>query len=87
MIKENLRQWENVLSQAKFTNNNMPNHSTGKSPFEVVYIHSPLHTLNLVHLPKPPGMSIIVDHLIDNVIDVYGEVKRSCKDLPQNIRP
>ena len=57
----------------------MPTHSTGKSLFEVVYIHSLLHTLNLIPLPKPLGMSINSDHLIDHVIDVYGEVKKKLK--------
>lgn len=38
LIQENLPQWDYVLPQAEFTYNNMPNQSSGKSPFEIVYI-------------------------------------------------
>ncbi|KAH9735703.1 hypothetical protein KPL71_017836 [Citrus sinensis] len=80
LVKENPRQWENVLPQAEFTYNNVPNRSSGKSPFEVVYIRPPLHTLDLVPLPKLPGMSIIADHLIHKVIDIHGEVKKKLEE-------
>ena len=80
LVKENPKQWENVLPQAKFAYNNVPNHSSGKSPFEVVYICPPLHTLDLVPLPKLLGMSIIVDHLINKMIDVYEEVKKKLEE-------
>ncbi len=65
LTQENPRQWDNALPQAEFAYNNVPNRSSGKSPFEIVYIRPPLHTLDLVPLPKLPGMSIIADHMID----------------------
>ena len=80
LVKENPRQWENVLPQAEFAYNNVPNRSSGKSPFEVVYIRPPLHTLDWVPLPKLPGMSVIANHLIDKVIDVHGEVKNKLEE-------
>ena len=58
----------------------MPNRSSGKSPFEVVYIHPPLHTLDLVPLLKIPGMSIIADHMIEKVNNIHGEVRKKLED-------
>lgn len=79
LIKENPRQWGNVLLQAEFAYN-MPNRSSGESPFEVVYIRPPLHTLDLVHLPKFPGMNIIAYYLIDTMIDILGKVKKKLEE-------
>jgi len=55
----------------------MPNQSSGKSPFDIVYIESPLYTLDLVPLPKLPRMSIIVDHIIEEIINAHEEIKRN----------
>lgn len=54
----------------------MPNRSSSKSPFKVVYIRPPLHTLDLIPLEKLFGMSIIADHQIENLIDINEEVKK-----------
>lgn len=80
LIKENPRQWENVLPQAKFAYNNVPNHSSDKFSFEVVYIRPPLHTLDLVPLRKLSRMSIIAYHLIDKVINVHTEFKKKLEE-------
>lgn len=58
----------------------MPNWSIGKSSFEVVYIRSPLHTLDLVPLPKLPRINIVDDHLIDKVTNIHGEVKNKWEE-------
>lgn len=81
---KNPRQWENVWPQAEFAYNHVPNCSSGKSPFEVIYIHPLLHTSDLVPLPKLLEMSIITAHLIDKVIDVHGEVKKKFEEFVQN---
>ena len=46
LCQESPRQWDFVICQAEFAYNNVPNCSTGKSPFEIVYVRSPLHTLD-----------------------------------------
>lgn len=58
----------------------MPNQSSGKSPFEIVYIESPLYTLDLVPLPKLPRMSIIVDHIIEKIINAHEEIKKELEE-------
>lgn len=54
----------------------MPNQSTGKSQFEIVCIQSSMYVLDMFLLPKLPETSIVADHMIDNVINIYNEIKR-----------
>ena len=58
----------------------MPNQSSEKSPFEIVYIRPRLHTLDFVPLPKLPGISIIANHMVDKVINVHEEVKNKLEE-------
>ena len=58
----------------------MPNQSNGKPPLEIVYIRPPLHTLDLVLLPKLPGKNIIANHMVDKVINVHEEVKKKLEE-------
>jgi hypothetical protein len=37
LIMKHHIQWDQIISQAKFTYNDLVNRSTGKSPFEIVY--------------------------------------------------
>ena len=57
ICSEHPKQWDAALAQAKFAFNNMQNRSTGKTPFEVVYLQSPKMTLGLVQLPNIPDLS------------------------------
>lgn len=59
----------------------MPNQSSGKSPFDIVYIESPLYTLDLVPLPKLPRMSIIIDHIIEKIINTHEEIKKKLEEF------
>ena len=45
------KQWDLVLSQAKFAYNSMVNRSTHQSPFSVVYLYLPKVPLHLLQLP------------------------------------
>ena len=37
LIGENPKQWDRVLAQAEFAYNDLPNRSTGLSPFQILY--------------------------------------------------
>lgn len=37
LIGENSRMWDQVLAQVEFAYNNLPNRSTGCSPFQILY--------------------------------------------------
>ncbi|XP_035545980.1 uncharacterized protein LOC118348456 [Juglans regia] len=53
----------------------MKNISIGKSPFEVVYITAPKYALDLVPLPRFPGMSVTTENLAERVHEVQAEVQ------------
>lgn len=56
------------------------NRSFVKSPFEIVYCQVPTHTLDLVPLPKLPGMNVVAHHLVDNFVDVHSNVKKKLEE-------
>jgi len=70
------KQWDITLAQAEFAYNSMLNRSTGKTPFQVVYCQLPSHALDLVPLPKLPGMSIAAKHMADRVKAIQEEVRK-----------
>ncbi|PKU71894.1 RNA-directed DNA polymerase [Dendrobium catenatum] len=52
LVQDNPKHWEEVLGQAEFAFNSMPNRSTGRCPFSVVYTKMPNHLVDLAVLPK-----------------------------------
>jgi hypothetical protein len=77
---EKPKQWDLTLAQAEFAYNSMLNRSTGKTPFQVVYCQPPSHALDLVPLPKLPGMSIAAEHLADRVKAIQEEVRKKLEE-------
>jgi uncharacterized protein (UPF0276 family) len=63
------------LAQVEFAYNIMLNRSTGKTPFHVVYCQLPSYALDLVPLPKLPGMSIAAEHMADQIKAIQEEVR------------
>jgi hypothetical protein len=53
----------------------MSNRSTGKSPFEVVYIKPPKYALDLVPISKLPGLNVAAEHMADRVQQIHEEVR------------
>lgn len=65
---ENAGQWDYVLSQIEFAYNNVSNRSSRKSLFKIIYIGPPLHTLDLIPLPRMLKLSIISNHMEKKII-------------------
>lgn len=49
---ENIKQWDELLAQAKFAYNSMTNRTTARSPLSIVYTKHLNHTVNLAILTK-----------------------------------
>ncbi|PKU81738.1 hypothetical protein MA16_Dca018680 [Dendrobium catenatum] len=52
LVQEHPKLWDELLGQAEFAYNSMPNRSTGVCPFKVVYTKPPNHTIDIAVLPK-----------------------------------
>ncbi|PKU64278.1 RNA-directed DNA polymerase [Dendrobium catenatum] len=52
LVQEHPKKWEELLSQAEFAFNSMPNRSTGHCPFSIVYTKMPNQVVDVVILPK-----------------------------------
>jgi hypothetical protein len=77
---EKPEQWDLTLAQGEFAYNSMLNRSIGKTPFQVVYCQPPSHALDLVPLPKLPGMSIAAEHMADRVKAIQEEVRKKLEE-------
>ena len=51
LVKRNIKEWEECLHIAEYAYNRARQSTTGKSPFEVVYIFNPLSPLEIIPLP------------------------------------
>ena len=75
------RQWDIALSQAEFAFNNMKNRSTGKTPFEIVYLQPPRLILDLVKLPQILGLSQETELMAEKISRVHQEVTEHLQPL------
>lgn len=80
------KQWDAAIPQIEFAFNSIPNRLTKKSPFDVVYTHSPRHTLNLVELPSIPGVSQAAEELAEKIHKVHVEVTQNLEAANQRYK-
>lgn len=72
IVEDRPKQWDLALPQAEFAFNNVPNRSTGRSPFSIVYTKPPSHNVDLVTLPV--SKSRFADALAERIRQTHDEV-------------
>ncbi|KAJ4719092.1 RNA-directed DNA polymerase [Melia azedarach] len=83
---EKPKQWDAVLPQVEFAYNSMMNRSTGKTPFEVVYLQPPRHALDLVTLPALPGVSKAAENMAEKIQKIHEEVCASLESANEKYK-
>lgn len=75
VLGDKQKQWNANLPQIEFSFNNMPNQSTGRSFFEIVYARPPQLALDLVSPPKSPGMSMVAESLAERIQSIQADAR------------
>ena len=78
---DKLKQWDAALPQIEFAFNSMPNHSTKKTPFEVVYTSVPRHTMDLIRLPLSHDVNPNTEEFAEPIQQIYQEVKKNLEKV------
>ena len=74
------KQWDAALPQIEFAFNSVPNRSTKKTPFEIVYTSAPKHTLDLVRLPPSADVSYDTEKFAARVQQIHNEVRKNLEE-------
>ncbi|KAI9157827.1 hypothetical protein LWI28_028681 [Acer negundo] len=83
LVGDNVRSWDQKLSQAEFAHNHSVNRSTGFSPFQIVYSVVPRGPLGLLPLPSNTRCHGKVEDFVHNLQDIHAQV---CENLEQSTK-
>ncbi|KAH7573645.1 hypothetical protein JRO89_XS03G0185500 [Xanthoceras sorbifolium] len=74
LVGENIRAWDQKLSEAEFAHNHAINRSTGFSPFQVVYSVVPCGPLDLLPLPSKTRVHGKTERFVQQLQDTRKQV-------------
>ena len=85
-MRDQLRNWDNVLPQAEFAFNSSTNCTTGYSPFEVAYGLKPKQPVDLRPLPTSVCTSQDGDAFARHIRDIHEKVREKSKSAMRTIK-
>jgi hypothetical protein len=85
-VGNNHKQWEQVLSHAKFAYNWSRNMSMKMSPFEIVNGQNPNSILNLIPLPLNDRVSCKAEEMVEHIKHIHETVRKRVEDNNQKYK-
>ena len=76
LIRENLGNWDLLLSHDEFAYNSSVNRSTGKSPFEIVHGYKPRRPIDLIPLSSHARVSKFVESYAQHIKELHKEISK-----------
>ena len=76
LVGENTKNWDLLLSRAKFTYNSSINRTIGMSPFEIVYSHYPRKSVDLIPITLHTRMSKTTESFTQHVRSMHKEITK-----------
>ena len=86
IVRDQLRNWDNVLPQAEFAFNSSTNHTTRYSPFEVAYGLKPKQPIDLISLPTSVRTNQDGDAFARHIRDIHEKVQEKIKLSNENYK-
>lgn len=74
------KKWDAALPRIEFALNSVPNRSTKKTPFEIVYTRAPKHTMDLIRLPPSTDVNYNAEEFAERIQHIHNEVKKNLKE-------
>lgn len=75
LIGEHPKEWDLTLPQAEFAYNRSVNHTTGKTPFEIVNGRNPITPLDLLLIPLKEPVSLDADEQSQHIKELHQQVR------------
>lgn len=79
-VGSNDKQWDQVLSHAKFSYNRSRNGSMKMSPFEIVNGQNPNSILDLVPLPLKDRVNYKAEEMVEHIKHIHETVRKHIED-------
>ena len=76
LVGEHLGNWDLILPQVEFADNNSVNRSIGKSPFEVVHRYKPRKPTDLIPLLQHARVSITAESFAKHITDLHEQIHK-----------